>query len=400
LPPGCARIVGRARDWDGTPAVEKPLSSRELVGGGATSPAWHGLVPQAVEPVSAAAVALRPERVGPEDFRGTARSPPIAHRFAPQFAALDLGTNNCRLLVARPVGAGFRVVDAFSRIVRLGEGLAATGALSEAAIERTLEALRICAEKIAVRKVAAGRYVATEACRRAANCETFLARVHEEVGLEIEIISSREEARLVVAGCAPLLHPRIPYAIVFDIGGGSTEIVWLRLARGRDGRRSPHILGAISLPFGVVTLTDRFGGAEVSPATYRLMIAEAAAALVPFERNHRILRHVYAGRVQMLGSSGTVTTLAGIHLALPRYIRAHVDGSMLTFEQMAAVSAHLAGLDFAGRAANPCIGRERAELVLSGCAVLDAICATWPVGRLRVADRGVREGILLDLMQM
>ena len=224
--------------------------------------------------------------------------------------------------------------------------------------------------------------------------------MQEEVGLEIEIISSREEARLVVAGCAPLLHPRIPYAIVFDIGGGSTEIVWLRLARGPDGRRSPHILGAISLPFGVVTLTDRFGGAEVLPATYRLMIAEAAAALIPFERNHRIMRHVREGRVQMLGSSGTVTTLAGIHLALPRYIRALVDGSMLTFEQIAAVSEHLAGLDFAGRAANPCIGHERADLVLSGCAVLDAICATWPVGRLRVADRGVREGILLDLMRM
>ena len=258
---------------------------------------------------------------------------------------------------------------------------------------------RICAEKIAARKVAAGRYVATEACRRAANCEAFLAQVHEEVGLEIEIISSREEARLVVAGCAPLLDPRIPNAIVFDIGGGSTEIVWLRLARGPDGRRRPHILGALSLPFGVVTLTDRFGGAEVSPATYRLMIAEAAAGLASFERNHRIRRHVRAGKVQMLGSSGTVTTLAGIHLALPRYIRAQVDGSMLTFDQIAAVSAHLAGLDFDGRAANPCIGRERADLVLSGCAVLDAICATWPVGRLRVADRGVREGILLDLMQ-
>jgi len=343
---------------------------------------------------------LRSERVSSEDLRESAPSPHVVQPLARQLAALDLGTNNCRLLVARQAGSGFRVVDAFSRIVRLGEGLAATGALSDAAMARTLDALRICAEKIAARKVAAGRYVATEACRRAATCEAFLARVQEEVGLEIEIISSREEAGLVVAGCAPLLHPRIPYAIVFDIGGGSTEIVWLRFARAPDGRRNPHILGAVSLPFGVVTLTDRFGGAEVSPATYRLMIAEAAAALIPFERTHRIGHHVRAGRVQMLGSSGTVTTLAGIHLALPRYIRAMVDGSMLTFEQIAAVSAHLAGLDFAGRAANPCIGHERADLVLSGCAVLDAICATWPVGRLRVADRGVREGILLDLMQM
>jgi exopolyphosphatase/guanosine-5'-triphosphate,3'-diphosphate pyrophosphatase len=346
-----------------------------------------------------AGAALRSSPTAPDEFGGAASPPPLAHRFAPQFAALDLGTNNCRLLVARPVGAGFRVVDSFSRIVRLGEGLSTTGALSEAAIERTLDALRVCAVKISARKVAAGRYVATEACRRAANCEEFLVRVAEEVRLEIEIISTIEEARLVVAGCGPLLHPRIPYAIVFDIGGGSTEIVWLRLLRSPDRRRRLEILGSISLPFGVVTLTDRFGGAEVSPATYRAMIAEAAVALAPFERTHRIRRHVYAGRVQMLGSSGTVTTLAGIHLALPRYIRALVDGSMLTFEQIAAVSAHLAGLDFAGRAANPCIGRERADLVLSGCAVLDAICATWPVGRLRVADRGVREGILLDLMQ-
>ena len=319
-------------------------------------------------------------------------------RFAHTFAAIDLGTNNCRLLVARPVGSRFRVVDAFSRIIRLGEGLAASGVLSEDAMARALDALKICADKIAARRVAAGRYVATEACRQAANCEAFLARVREEIGINIEIISSTEEARLVVAGCAPLLNPRIPYAIVFDIGGGSTEIVWLRLWGGGI-RGGPEILGSMSLPFGVVTLTDRFGGTEVSPATYRAMVAEAVAALAPFERTNDIQRHVRTGRVQMLGSSGTVTTLAGIHLALPRYTRALVDGSVLTFEQISVVSTHLAGLDLAGRAANPCIGRERADLVLSGCAILDAICATWPVGRLRVADRGVREGILFDLMQ-
>ena len=266
---------------------------------------------------------------------------------------------------------------------------------------RALDALKICADKITIRSVAAGRYVATEACRQAGNCDIFLARVREEIGLDIEIISSTEEARLVVAGCAPLLNPRIPYALVFDIGGGSTEIVWLRLWGGNGGRRRrPQILGSVSLPFGVVTLTDRFGGAEVSPATYRAMVAQAMEALAPFESSHELLRHVRTGRVQMLGSSGTVTTLAGIHLALPRYTRALVDGSVLTFEQISVVSAHLAGLDLAGRAANPCVGRERADLVLSGCAILDAICATWPVGRLRVADRGVREGILLDLMRV
>ncbi len=317
------------------------------------------------------------------------------------FAALDLGTNNCRLLIARPAGTSFRVVDAFSRIVRLGEGLEASGALCEAAMARTLDALRVCAAKIAHRRVAGARCVATEACRRAANCREFLTRVQDEIGIELEIISTAEEARLVVSGCAPLLHPRAPYAIVFDIGGGSTEIVWLR--HGANGvaavRPKTEILGSISLPFGVVTFTERFGGVEVSHAIYRAMVAEAEAALAPFEREHRIRREVEGRRVQMVGSSGTVTTLAGIHLALPRYIRAMVDGSSLTFDQIDRVSRHLAGLDLAGRAASPCVGRERADLVLSGCAILDAICATWPVGQLRVADRGIREGILFDLMQ-
>jgi exopolyphosphatase/guanosine-5'-triphosphate,3'-diphosphate pyrophosphatase len=314
------------------------------------------------------------------------------------YAALDLGTNNCRLLIARRSAGGFRVVDAFSRIVRLGEGLAATGALSEAAMARTIEALRVCAGKIGQRDVASGRYVATEACRQAGNCAAFLARVREELGIELEIISTAEEARLVVTGCAPLLHPRIPYAIVFDIGGGSTEIVWLRQSAGRGAPPQLQILGSVSLPFGVVTFTERFGGIEVAPAIYRAMVAEAEAALAPFEQRHGIRRAVRARQVQMLGSSGTVTTLAGVNLALPRYIRAMVDGSTLTFDQIELVSRHLAGLDLDGRAASPCVGRERADLVLSGCAILDAICATWPVGRLKVADRGIREGILFDLM--
>jgi len=374
----------------------RPVGSGDCTA--APTPGRH--VPGAIDPSGKVLAELRAERSLSPNFRSVTARQPVLHRFLQQYAALDLGTNNCRLLIARPTGPGFRVVDAFSRIVRLGEGLAATGTLSEEAMARALEALKVCADKIATRSVYAGRYVATEACRQAANCGVFLARVREEVGLEIETISTTEEARLVVAGCAPLLNLCIPYAIVFDIGGGSTEIVWLRLwGSGRGRRRRPQILGSISLPLGVVTLTDRFGGTEVSPATYRAMVAEAMAALEPFERTHDLLRHVRTGRVQMLGSSGTVTTLAGIHLALPRYTRALVDGSVLTFEQISVVSTHLAGLDLAGRAASPCVGRERADLVLSGCAILDAICGIWPVGRLRVADRGVREGILFDLMR-
>jgi exopolyphosphatase / guanosine-5'-triphosphate,3'-diphosphate pyrophosphatase len=320
----------------------------------------------------------------------------LAPRDEETYAALDLGTNNCRLLVARGQGRGFRVIDAFSRIVRLGEGLAASGVLSEPAMARTLEALGVCAGKIAHRRVTQARYVATEACRRAANCAEFIARAHAATGIAIEIISSDEEARLVVTGCAPLLDRRVPHAVVFDIGGGSTELVWLTVPP--DPRLPPRVEDFLSLPNGVVTLTDRYGGREVSRATYDAMVEEMRDALSPFEERHRIAPRIARREVQMLGSSGTVTTLAGIHLALPRYNRALVDGTALSFDSVRAVSNRLAGFSYEARAAHPCIGSERADLVLGGCAILEAICQLWPVGRLRVADRGIREGILLGLL--
>jgi exopolyphosphatase/guanosine-5'-triphosphate,3'-diphosphate pyrophosphatase len=337
----------------------------------------------------------------PHDGGGPRMSAALAPTFRRErardtYAALDLGTNNCRLLVARGSGRGFRVIDAFSRIVRLGEGLAATGVLSEPAMARTIEALRICAGKVANRGVTQARYVATEACRRAANCAEFVERVRLHTGIAIEIISTDEEARLVVTGCAPLLDRQVPHAVVFDIGGGSTELVWLGLPRHRDG--VPEVAGFLSVPQGVVTLSDRYGGEEVAVATYEAMVAEMRAAILPFEARHGIARHIAEGRVQMLGSSGTVTTLAGVHFNLPRYNRSRVDGSTLDFTDIRRISRDLVGLSYDERAANPCIGGERADLVLAGCAILEAICELWPVGRLRVADRGIREGILVGLL--
>jgi exopolyphosphatase / guanosine-5'-triphosphate,3'-diphosphate pyrophosphatase len=307
-------------------------------------------------------------------------------------AALDLGTNNCRLLIARTAPRGFRIIDAFSRITRLGEGLTATGVLAESAMARTIDALAACAAKIEGRGAVRGRYVATEACRRAGNCAEFLARVEAATGLRLEIIPTAEEARLSVTGCASLLDPAVPHGIVFDIGGGSTEASWVRL-----GGSTPEILDTISLPHGVVSLTERYGGDRVAPETYAAMLEEVRQDLRPFEARHGIAARVAAGAVQMLGSSGTVTTLAGIHLGLPRYIRSLVDGTTLDFAAIAALSGRLAGLSLAERAMHPCVGRERADLVVAGCAILEAICETWPVGRLRVADRGVREGILIGL---
>lgn len=310
------------------------------------------------------------------------------------YAALDLGTNTCRLLVARPGGAGFRVIDAFSRIVRLGERVSATGELAEDAMARAAEALEICAQKLQRRAVTHFRGVATEACRKARNGSDFLDRVFAQTGIDLEIIAPREEAELALASCAPLLDPRQRFAILFDIGGGSTEIVWL----ANSGRAGWQMIDSISIPCGVVVFAERFGGDRVSDADYARMVDDVVARLAPFEAQHGLGTHIASGEVQMLGTSGTVTTLSGIRLDLARYDRRMVDGSWLDFAEIERLSGALAQLDFQGRASQPCIGLERADLVVAGCAILAAICRIWPVGRLRVADRGLREGIILGLI--
>jgi len=310
------------------------------------------------------------------------------------FAALDLGTNNCRLLIARPDGKGFRVIDAFSRIVRLGEGLNASGVLSEAAMARTLPALGVCRNKIERRGASIVRAVATEACRRARNGATFLDRVERETGLHLEIISSEEEARLAILGCSALFDARFGHALVFDIGGGSTELIWLKLVAGRP----PESLGQISIPNGVTTLWERYGGDPVAPGIFAQMVAELTQAIARFSEQHGIAETVAAERAQLIGTSGTVTTLAALNMGLSRYERTAVDGSVLPIAHARAVIARLLQMDYRQRVALPCIGPDRADLILAGCAILEAICAVLPFARVSIADRGLREGILLDLM--
>jgi exopolyphosphatase/guanosine-5'-triphosphate,3'-diphosphate pyrophosphatase len=311
------------------------------------------------------------------------------------FAALDLGTNNCRLLIATPSDDGFRVVGAFSRTTRLGEGLVASGVLSEEAICRTLAALKQCALRLVHHNASRVRSVATEACRRAGNCAAFLDRVHSETGLAIEIITAEEEARLALTGCAPLLDRQIPYALVFDIGGGSTELV---LAKVSADTGEEQVEAFASLPLGVVTLTEQCRLATAHPAGYAATVNEVAALMRPFARHCAVGRLVGEGRMQLVGTSGTVTTLAGVHLDLTRYDRALVDGLIMDFAAIRRVSRRLVRTGVADRARHPCIG-DRAELVIAGCAILEAICRFWPVGRLKVADRGVREGMLLSMMR-
>ena len=324
------------------------------------------------------------------------RSRPFRRRrgAAALYGAVDLGTNNCRLLVARPAGDGFRVVDSFSRIVRLGEGLSASGRLSEAAIGRTLGALKVCAVKLGERAMAGVRGVATEACRRAGNGADFLARVKVETGLELETISTLEEARLTLAGCAPLIDRRRRFALVFDIGGGSTEVTWIE----HEAENRSRLVDLLSLPIGVVTLSERYEGGNVEAADYAQIIERIDARLAPFCERNGMARSVAEGHVHMLGTSGTVTTLGALHLGLERYDRARVDGLVVDFENVMAINARLAAMDWAERSAHPCIGRGRADLVVMGCAILEAVWRRWPAHTLTIADRGIREGLLLGMM--
>jgi exopolyphosphatase/guanosine-5'-triphosphate,3'-diphosphate pyrophosphatase len=318
-------------------------------------------------------------------------------RGGPTYAALDLGTNNCRLLVARPAGNGFRVVDAFSRIIRLGEGVSASRRISEAAIARAVEALAICRNKMKNKGVTRARLIATEACRAAENGDDFRARVAKEVGLELEVIDRETEATLAATGCTPLMDPQADGVVLFDIGGGSSELVRLdRSQKSPGGPPLPQVRGWISLPLGVVTLAERHGGYTVTRDTYEAMVVEVAALIAPFARQHGGdgLRGIH-----MLGTSGTVTTIAGVHLNLQRYDRNRVDGCWMNAQQISAVIEKLLAMSYEGRVASPCIGAERADLVLAGCAILEAIRRAFPCPRLRVADRGLREGMLVQMMR-
>ncbi len=329
------------------------------------------------------------EQGGPSDNRFPSKRE--AHRHT--YGAIDLGTNNCRLLIARPSKGGFTVIDAFSRIVRLGEGLARSGALSSEAMDRAVHALSICADKLRRRNVSLSRSVATEACRRAANGRAFAERVRSETGIVLDIIEPAEEARLAVLGCHKLLEPGDGPALIFDIGGGSTELVLIDQEEG-----ATRIRAWWSAPWGVVSLTESEGREALEGPdrlkAYGRMRERARRAFANFAT---MLPERGEG-IRLLGTSGTVTTLASVHLALPFYDRKAVDGLHVPTEAMQKISAMIAGMDYEQRSALPCIGGDRADLVVAGCAILEAIMEIWPAKNLGIADRGIREGILRSLM--
>lgn len=317
---------------------------------------------------------------------------------SPHFAALDLGTNNCRLLIATPTPRGFRVVEAYSRIVRLGEGLSQSGSLSEAAMDRALAALKVSGEKVRRRRVVKFRAIATQACRMAQNGAAFVQRAARETGVNLQIITPHEEAKLSVTGCLNLLDYRHDAALVVDVGGGSTELSWVDLTAG-EAAAPPPMRAWLSVPIGVVTLAERFPEGDVpTDGWYRQMVDHVKEQIAAFRRADPMKPVFDADRAHMVGTSGAITSLAGMHLKLPRYDRNRVDGIWMTRQECDAAAAGLLALTASERAAQPCIGPDRSDLVLAGAAILQAVQELWPCNRVRVADRGLREGILLALM--
>ncbi|RZI45817.1 Ppx/GppA phosphatase family protein [Candidatus Finniella inopinata] len=333
----------------------------------------------------------------------------------PMLGAIDLGTNSCRLLIAsvnvaslkksffrrRPNLVGWKIIDSFAKIVRLGEGLHKNNELSSAAIQRALDALKTCRKKIDFHGVTHVRAVATEACRRATNGHILVERAKEELGLDIEIIEGKEEARLALTGCAAILNPKIPYAIVFDIGGGSTEVIWLRLSgnRGRPGYPIPfEVIDSISLPYGVVTISESYAQFAASPEIHRNLRDSVSHELGRFSERNQIQGHINDDSVQLVGSSGTVTTLAAIQVGLKQYERRMIDGLFIKTSRLHFISQKILAMSIPERAQHACIGAGRSDLVVVGSAILEGICDALPIPELRVADRGVREGILSELL--
>ncbi len=311
------------------------------------------------------------------------------------YAAIDLGTNSCRLVIATPTPSSFRIVETFSKITRLGEGIINNNELSHAAIRRTVNALRVCAgvlEEYA--PIVKARYVATAACRRAKNCRYFLDLVQKETGLTIETISSQEESRLSVAGCIPLLNRHIKRALVFDIGGGSTEV---SLARMTNSGRT-IIEGYVSLPYGVVTVSEAFPKHDMTDLAYNTIIERTHKILAEFEEKHHISEAIAEQEIQVLGTSGTVTVLGAVHLNLPRYNRSAVDGLTLSATEVERTISRIKRMGDDGRKKHACIGLQKADLTMAGCAIIEGLLSFWSISEITIADRGIREGILLDMM--
>lgn len=317
-------------------------------------------------------------------------------------AAIDLGTNSCRLLVARADESNLKIIDSYSKIIRLGEDIHQTKKLSRQAINRAIDSLAICIQKINKHNVKLLRCVTTEACRQALNAADFIEEVKEKVGIKLEIINPSEEAYLAITGCSSLLSNQASYALAFDIGGGSTELLWMKVYSAPESDKQIYhnieVIDCISLPFGVVTLSEGYGAHASHPKAYEDTRERILQKLAVFCEKNSILNYVKQNQVQMIGTSGTVTTLAAIFLELTKYERKLIDGFMIETQALIGICRDILAMEEKDRLNHPCIGVERASFIVMGAAILEGIISMWPITSTVIADRGVREGILIDLL--
>jgi len=305
-----------------------------------------------------------------------------------RIATIDVGSNTVRLLVADAGEASaWRVLDEAQQVTRLGEGLAAAGVLGEAPAARTLAVVRAYAERGRRAGAARVRIVATSAVREAANGRAFAATIERATGVALRVVSGEEEARLTLLGVRRGLGDPAGALVVCDIGGGSTEYILAEGARVR---------ALASLRLGVVPLAERFAFPEaVDRARYDALRAEVRGRL------ERELPTPFRGArgARLVGTAGTVTTLAALDLGLARYDAARVQGHRLGRAAVEAQLRRLGALPVAARGALPCLEPGRADLIVPGVAIVQATLDCLGAEALTVSDWGLREGILLDALE-
>jgi exopolyphosphatase/guanosine-5'-triphosphate,3'-diphosphate pyrophosphatase len=316
-----------------------------------------------------------------------------------------------------------KVIDSFAKIISLGEGIKQTGVLSEEAIERTIVALRACKKKLDSHRIYKMRAVATEACRQASNTKSLIERVNSEIGVDLEVISPQEEARLVLKGCSGVISDEKNYGILMDIGGGSTEVVWLKINKGMT-RPTISVIDSISLPFGVVTISDTYTHSKNNQEIYTVLRKNILSTIDTFMKKNNIRTNFSKGDVQVITSSGTTTTLGSLTLGLSTYDRSSVDGKDFSSKKIVEVGEELLSRYLSSTPTTVKLGKEknfitnkffdhvldksseefkifaynRMGLLAAGVVIINSILESIGDCLVRIADRGVREGILYDLM--
>lgn len=322
----------------------------------------------------------------------SAQSAHITPQTAEYLAAIDLGTRNCRLIIAKHHGGQIEIVDLFSRFVCLGEGVAQSRRLGRKAMERTITVLKQCAKRLSHYPNVVFSGVTTDAVRRAENAQSFLRRVARETGLKLEMIDEKEEAYYEVLGCARVLDMRKKRHIIFDIGGGSSEIILCSL----DQEKRVRIDEMLSLPYGVVNLYESVD--KLTFTSYTSIVEEVQNLCRRFLVAHLgDLASQDVSAFQVIGTSGTTTTVAAMHHNLKMYDRERVDGTSLCFEDVQKVIHYVQSLSPAERRSNAFCGHVEDDLVLTGFAILEGILRAVPCMYFTVTDAGVRDGLIRTL---